>query len=435
MTKPVHLPLALLVGFLALAVGVLCAFLPIVAVGLVVAVTVLWGIFRAPLPALVIVGLVLCSGVYIDSAFNGLNVDEGPVGGRIVRDGVLVLFALLVVSRKSSGQVSRYGLVILAIWAVGMLWWAPRDETLLRNIRYLAIVPLVGWGIVDRLTAVMGPRATLRLVARVTLVIATFSAAVGIPQSLGAFGDSFYTGYVPGFNRGVGIVGQPNNQAFLVLVGVVALRAAEIPSRRWRAVLAGVLVVGILATFSRAGLIGLVILTVISGGLDAHWTPGRVRLLTRGILLAVLIAVGLSVVQLRTGDFASSVSGDGRVELAENAAEGLQGDDWWVGNPYVKNRIRLTDNAYVDLVLLGGIPLLLGFLAFTVRLWTRATVNASLNRALLAIFALNAGTTSVFGLFPGILFMWALLFAFGAGVVGPRPQPSKELMPPALAAA
>nr|MBA3303073.1 hypothetical protein [Acidimicrobiia bacterium] len=242
-------------------------------------------------------------------------------------------------------------------------------------------------------------------------------------------------GYVPGFNRGVGIVGQPNNQAFLVLVGVVALRAAEIPSRRWRAVLAGVLVVGILATFSRAGLIGLVILTVISGGLDAHWTPGRVRLLTRGILLAVLIAVGLSVVQLRTGDFASSVSGDGRVELAENAAEGLQGDDWWVGNPFVKNRIRLTDNAYVDLVLLGGIPLLLGFLAFAVRLWTRATVNASLNRALLAIFALNAGTTSVFGLFPGILFMWALLFAFGAGVVGPRPQPSKELMPPALAAA
>jgi hypothetical protein len=405
--------MASLAGGAALCVGALSGLAPLAAVGVMFVLAAAGLAMFAPLRVLVPACMFVVSFVYVESAFSGEYVGDSSLAGRILRDGVLGVLAGGLAVRVGALGFRGRGVWLLCTLAGMAVVIAGFTTSTVTTFRYLAVLPALGWLVANRFTRAEGATRAVDTVARTLIFVAILSAAFGIAQTLGVAGPGIYDDYVQGgFTRSVGIVGQPNNQAFLLVLALLALRHTDVVKHR-RGV--GVLLGGAtLATFSLSGCLALIALATQPArrrlGRRQRWrVPPEFRPVLRyGFVLAIGF-VGLSLLQLRKSNIVQSVLADGRWSLASNALGQLDGLSWLLGDASLRRTIPVTDNGLVDLTVVGGLALLAGWVLFGVWAWHQAG-RGSIGRAVLAVIGIYSVTASVFGLFPGIFYAWVLLF-------------------------
>lgn len=374
---------------------------------------------------LVPVAYCVLSAVYVQAALGGVFVGDIPPTSRLVRDGLLVWLAVLLALRSHGAHPLRWHVVLLATLAsASLVLRAPLEPEAVSVIRYLALVPIVAMLAASTLAREIGPDRAIRHVSGALVLVSTVSAVVGLLQVLGVLTTGVYAGYVEG-GRSVGIIGQPNNQAFLLVLGLVAVRSSGLFSK-WRlTALSLLLSVATLATYSRAGIIALILVWLTPA---VHHYRQSLRRLRRNPLIIVALVTISPVVFAARGPIISGVVENRRSEMIVGTLRDLGISGVVLGSPSVTLAVPVgrpagSDNGWVDLVAVGGVGLAFGWASVLVRLW-RLTRNSPICRALLLVFIPMSLTTSIFRLFPGVLFLWTLLL-LGA-VSGER---SEELVP------
>jgi len=87
-----------------------------------------------------------------------------------------------------------------------------------------------------------------------------------------------------------------------------------------------------------------------------------------------------------------------------------------------------TDNLYLEMAIIGGIPLNAAWITILARRWRRSRGSGGLLArsciGLLLGFGASAGS---FGLFPGVLFVWTLIFMVPDG--GAESQQPAQALP------
>ncbi|HEV2125525.1 MAG TPA: hypothetical protein VGW38_22465 [Chloroflexota bacterium] len=360
-----------------------------------------------PTRLLVPVAYVAMSAVYLEAAVTGVYVGEISLGSRIARDGMLLTLAVVLAARsKVRHSLRRHVMVLAAVAGVSILARSPIGPPTLALLRYFALVPFVAMVAAAALRASVGTERGIRIMARALIFVACTSAVVGFLQVVGVLSTGFYEAYAAG-GRSVGIVGQPNNQAFLLVFGVAALRHAAAFRTKTALVLAVLLSAGVFVTYSRSGIVALALVWLI---------PAARRRIHKRRVGRSLIAVGLTLLLAPTffaaRDNTAGILRNPRLEIVDRTLEELGIPGVLVGNPRLSTYegasvTYVTDSAWLEAILLGGAPLALGWSWLLARVWRG---GADLARALLLGFVVASITTAAFGLFPGVLFMWTLLF-------------------------
>lgn len=364
-----------------------------------------------PTRRLVPIAYLAMSAVYVQAAIAGVAVDEIPLASRYARDGLLIVLVLVLAARSLPAHPLRGHLGVLMIFgATCLLFRAPFDVETIAELRYLVLVPAVGMLAATALAKELGTQKAITQVSKVLVWVATMSAVVGLLQVLGFLNVGYYADYVTG-GRSVGIVGQPNNQAFLLVLGVVALRNSG-AFRKWtvRAV-SIILTVGVLVTYSRTGIIALVLVWLLPV-VQRH--RGSLRRLRGRPITVVAVIFAVPPFVAARGEVLSGVIENERRELALRALNDLGPSGIVLGKPSLTHVHSLdsayvTDNAFLDLLIVGGITLLFAWVWLLVQLWKNSH-RSPVGHGMILAFVPMSFTASVFGLFPGVLFLWTLLF-------------------------
>lgn len=357
-----------------------------------------------PTRVLIPVTYVAMSAVYVEAAVAGVYVGEIPLSSRIARDALLVTLAVVLGARsRIQHPLRRHLVVLIAIVMISVLTRIPLEPSTLGMLRYFVLVPFVGMVAASALRHSVGRERAVCTVARSLVYVTSVSAVVGLLQVAGIFAPGFYEPYVEG-GRSVGIVGQPNNQAFLLVIGVVGLRhtgAFRPKTALWLALL---LSAGVFATYSRSGMIALVLVWLVPA---MNRRLGK-RRIGRSLAAAALMLLLAPTFFAARGEI-DRILRDQRLELIDRAISDLGATGVLVGDPTLRTgeKSYVTDNAWVDAVIVGGLPLALGWGWLFWRQWRR---GAERERALLLAFLVASIAAGAFGLFPGVLFMWTLLF-------------------------
>jgi hypothetical protein len=380
----------------------------------------------------VLVSYSMLSLVYIQAVLGGQDVSTVPIATRTARDALLAILAIVLWLRTAGARnplpMAKAHAVLASACFVLI---ATRDISgqSVTFIRYFIVVPILGASAARALITELGPQKALVFFARFVAAIATISAGVGMLQGLGLLNSGPYIGYVSyGFVRSTGIVGQPNNQAFLLVLGLISARHAAQLRPRGLAVLTPVLGAGIVLTFSRTGIIALA-LVLLSPALSGRSSWIKAARRPVAVIAGCAIILGIPVFVGLRGGTGASIANDQRVEFVSRSISDLGVRGLIFGRPDVRGEptaarmlrngteiesqsAYVTDNLYLDLAVIGGIGFLLAWIAFFLHLWraTRNSMAPTIGRSCILLLCGFGLTASAFGLFPGVLFLWTLLF-------------------------
>lgn len=335
--------------------------------------------------------------VYFQAAMSGEYVGEVPLATRVCRDALLL--AMLLAWTPRVRAMYRNPVVATLSATAGLtavLLLRSGDGTTDSLVRYFLLTPLLAFTVAKGL-ALENVDPT-HFLSRLIAAIAVSSAIFGLGQATGVLPSKFYTGYtVFGIPRAVGIVGQPNNQAFLLVLGLACMRA--IPLRRGLAVTAkAILVAGVGLTFSRGGVLLLAVVLVLTA------TP---RPASRRILKAIFVGAAVfCTLPWLTAVRRTAFRTDGRITLAKSAFGAVSRSALLLGAPSVRNG-RTTDNLWIDLLLIGGVGLVALWGLLFWRLWASGR-GRYLTRVAIMMFTLGGSFTSSFQLFPTVLYAWSV---------------------------
>ncbi len=348
------------------------------------------------------------SAVYLQAVLAGVAVTEIPPGSRIARDALLLLLAVgMFARRREPHWVLPHVMGLAVVTAVSILVRGLSTDTL-GLLRYLCVVPLVALLVAERLR-VAAPVNAVHLVARTLVGVASVSAVVGLLQVAGFLSTGYFARYVEG-GRSIGILGQPNNQAFLLVLALATLRNSGVFQKTSVGLLSLLFTAATFATYSRTGIVALILVWLLPA---AYRRRSRIRRLRRSPLALVLIVWLLPLAFAARGDIREGIAEDARRSIFAETLSDLGPEGLAIGKPQLKaapttpQEPYVTDNAVLDLLIVGGLPLVVGWGWILVRLWRS---GRAMERSLMVVFGVYCLTTSAFVLFPGVLFMWTLLF-------------------------
>jgi len=362
----------------ALAIGLLAAVEPIAAVGVVLGIAFAFVVF-ADLAAGFAV-LALLSFLEVFTASSGLTLDKAA--------GLLLAVAWL--ARFSTSQRDRdffteyawltWTMIAFLAWTALSLLWATYTgagiSAISRYVPNMLLLPIACMAI--------RTRRDLLLVLGAIVIGAVIAAAFGILQPPSP------TGIAEGAERATGTIGDPNELAAALLLGLglgagLALSRGRSPVLRLGGALAiPICALGIFLSLSRGGLIALGVLLVAGTVLGGRWrgvmTGFLVLVVAAGVLYFTQIASPPARERITTADGGSGRSDLWKVGLRMVKAHPLEGVG--VGNfqlvaadyvlqPGVLVRAevifssapKITHNTYLEVMDEMGIP---GFLLFMV---------------------------------------------------------------------
>jgi O-antigen ligase len=301
----------------ALAIGLLAAVEPIVAVGVVLGVAFAFVVF-ADLAAGFAV-LALLSFLEVFTASSGLTLDKAA--------GLLLAVAWL--ARFSASQRERdffteyawltWSMIAFLAWAALSLLWATYTgagiSAISRYVPNMLLLPIACMAI--------RTRRDLLLVLTVIVIGAVIAAAFGIlqPPSSTGLGESA--------ERVTGTIGDPNELAAALLLGLalgagLALsRGRSLALRLAGAMAIPICAVGIFLSLSRGGLIALAVLLVAGPVLGGRW---------RGVMCGFLVLVAAAGVLYFTQ--IASLPARERITTADGGSG--RSDLWKIGLRMVK---------------------------------------------------------------------------------------------------
>lgn len=358
-----------------------------------------------------IAAYIALSAVYVESVFTGSYIADVDHRFRIARDVLLVL--VLVGALLAGGSsVVRTGVGTQAVLAalVPLLFLAIHEPSLATAnlLRYHTLVPLVGLCV----GVALARRHAERTLPRLLVALATASSIVGIFQAIGALGNTYYSGYVEGFTRASGLVGQPNNQAFFLVAALCVVRYSAAVHRRVGAVAAIVLLAGVLFTFSRTG-IALALAVLVGPPLlrsrAATSLRNRSHRQSRAlVVVGFLIVAPAFLVAREPGSVINVLASDGRRVLVQRTISDLGATGFLLGQPELRasGAPYVTDNLYLDLLIIGGIATVMIWVVAALHLYRRVGRLGRASILMISIFGLAA---SSLGLFPGVLFLWSFI--------------------------
>lgn len=301
----------------ALAMGLLAAVEPIIAVGAVLGVAFAFVVFADLAMGFAV--LALLSFFEAFTASSGLTLDK--VAG--------LLLAVAWLARFSTSQRERdffteyawltWAMIGFLVWAALSLLWAPYTGAGVSAIfRYVPNMLLLPIGCMAIRT-----RRDLLLVLGAIVLGAVIAAAFGIVEPPGS------TAFIEGAERATGTIGDPNELAAALLLGMGLGAGLALSQGRSLALRLGGLVaipicaVGIFLSLSRGGLIALGVMLVAGPILGGRW---------RGVMTGFLVLVAAGGVLYFTQ--VASLPARERISTA-NGGSG-RSDLWKVGLRMVK---------------------------------------------------------------------------------------------------
>lgn len=421
-------PRVLLSAVAASSLGVLVALSWSSAVLVTIGIAVLAVVTVASPRYTVPVGVVALSLCYAPTIWTGVYVGEIPLATRIARDALLLALGVLLLPKGGALLRRVNPAAVFAVLVVcGLLLAAGPGTFQIRVFRYFVAVPVVALIAADALLTNVGEDRAISIISRTAVFVAVVSALIGMGQLLGLGPPSYYSGYVAyNLPRSTGLLGQPDNQGFLLVLGLLVLRYSGHFDRTvsWLTTLFGL---AILATFSRAAILGLVIILLLP--VIEKQRRKRRRLLSRLSGILMLLAIP-ALFALRPGSELRNTLNDNRVERIGEVVRDLGTSGFAVGRLELLSRKPVdpglgrasaytTDNLYLDLLVIGGVVALSAWIVLFVTLWRRSQRSAysTLARACLILTALYGLASSALGLFPGIFMLWITVFI---AVLSPR---------------
>ncbi|MBM9458386.1 O-antigen ligase family protein [Nocardioides sp. zg-536] len=332
-----------------------------------------------------------------------VDVTLGSAGSFVISAQKLVAILILplgvVLMRRlvvPGALVALSAIIVLAFCAGPLLSDTPK-ATLFASV--LAILLNLASAIV-LYSALTRDRAAIGLFAWVWIAASAVTAAVCLGQMLGAL--PLYTvteealsrrDVVAGLRRGTGFKFDPNFAAMMLVVGLGFVRTLVRPPARW--LLSLLLIVGIICTFSRMGLIVAAIVMIMSSGGMHRSSASRVvgragALIAVGVVGRVLYEFTsgqvrdyvdsrtqdlMSGVDLVLGRNAGASSTGSAVERADlvGATVGIIRDHWMFGlGPnnlqeelaWAIGADKGAHNTYLESLAIGGIFGLLGLIFY-----------------------------------------------------------------------
>lgn len=363
-----------------------------------------WLFLALPVRRTAPLAFMLLALVYIQAVSDEAYVRDVPLSTRYVRDGLLLLMLFVYIIR--GGSLNIYPRQFIGLFIVGGLGGLSLlragDIETVSLIRYFTVVPLLGFVTANCLRR-EGVDAS-RLIARTVVTVGTASALVGIMQTTGVIAGGFYSGYTTlGLSRSVGIIGQPNNQAFLLTLALASCRMPGVVGARARTLLLTLLAVGTVLTFSRAAILltAIVFIMPIRVSNTSHKPKQASRVLAVGAILALpYVAAARGV---------SSLFDASRQALTSDALGNLNVVGLLIGEPSLRNG-RTTDNLWVDLLLIGGVGFIAAWMWVLWRLW-QGNKFSYLGRASIAMLVIGGLAYTSFVQFPTVLYCWTLIAA------------------------
>lgn len=208
------------------------------------------------------------------------------------------------VPRLRVGLIGGLALLLL-IWAFGSAAWSPEPRIAAVMAAKLLLALGVGWAAVRLLPATDRARRTL-LTGLVLAGLVQAGIAIGQNRHddvLGGAAAALGEIYVdPGgeLYRGSGLTVHPNNLAGLLIVSIGGALIVLAERPRLRVLVLAVLIGGLAATGSRAGLGGLLVIALLAGLTNRRLTRWRGTLLIGGGLIGlVAVLIVLSIPELR----------------------------------------------------------------------------------------------------------------------------------------
>ena len=369
--------------------------------------------------------------VYVQTVWTGAYVGDVPLAFRVFRDSLLTCLLIGLYSKRSSIIGLERAVSVTCVGTASWITLRHPSTQAITQIRYYALMPLLGVVVASALIRKIGRAAALLLVARIVIAVGVISALLGLGQTAALLPTGYYNGYVAyGLTRSVGLVGQPNNQAFLLCVAFAAVRFVNgAAPKRAIPLLYALMGVSLLATFSRTGLLGLLVILSVQVPEQARpWGRRRRRgaiLLIPVVLLLVPIAFGYRAspggggkVRFTASSVASDKSGVTHLSFAPKVIRSLGVSGVLLGDPSLHSSASpesnsvATDNLILDMLIAGGLPLV-GFWAWAalrILLVKSPREYVHIRRGFLGLVGMFSVSSASFGLFPGISFVWVIMF-------------------------
>lgn len=373
-------------------------------------------------------------------------VDE-PTWRKAIKDlPLFLLFTVALLQRRSrGGEVAGraraiYGVAFLALaafMAIDFIARRPDLPEFLVSARYYVVYPLLVL-VVSRMEI---SRAAVLRIAAALCAVAALESLIAVYEFSGVIADTFYANYVTVAGdekpRAIGTLGNPNNLALFLALPALLLAAGAVARGALRWILLGLVLVGMVLSFSKAVGLALAIAVVAM-----EWTRRRELDLVR-MIVAGGLGIGLFVLAIASrfgGELSVFAVFGGRGSAVEQAWDIWTSDvkTFLIGEGFGSQIDAsggtisqiVTDNMALMLALEGGLLAVILFAvivahAFRALLAARRNDGSPLVMALFGyavFFLLYSPFVVNFRLFPGALLFW---LAVGVAVaVSGQPAPS-----------